>query len=251
MPDWAYNELTIAGDSKTLSILKSKLKNEKEETDFDFNYIKPMPEDFKVEYDSNSDIGLLCYCKKNNIATNSLYKSHLHTLGHYTDTIYTNINNDKITALGEHLYNNILKYGSRDWYDWRRRHWGTKWNASEVQCYDDNITSGKLSYYFDTAWSSPLPVIAQLSYNYPDLMITLEVTYEGGDIPDVFIIKGGEMIDHLEKCDKVFIFDDGTEISEDDDNINDILEEKNYDFEEHYKSTRPAESIDLSIYIER
>ena len=29
MPDWAYNELTIAGDSKTLSILKSKLKNEK------------------------------------------------------------------------------------------------------------------------------------------------------------------------------------------------------------------------------
>lgn len=51
---------------------------------------------------------------------------------------------------------NFDKYGSQDWYDWCVANWGTKWG-----CYDGGITEQSL--WFASAWSPPIPVIAELS----------------------------------------------------------------------------------------
>ena len=53
-----------------------------------------------------------------------------------------------------------------DWYKWNCDHWGTKWNA-----YDAYIITGKsyIKFIFNTAWSTPQPVIEQLKllrYNF-------------------------------------------------------------------------------------
>lgn len=46
------------------------------------------------------------------------------------------------------------KYGANNWYDWRVRNWGTKWNA-----YDSRFDNESNVMEFDTAWSCPLPVL--------------------------------------------------------------------------------------------
>ncbi len=57
--------------------------------------------------------------------------------------------------------------------DWRRIHWGTKWDIcdSQDECPSENWD--KLSFYFKTAWSPPQPFVAQISKLYPELEFSL------------------------------------------------------------------------------
>jgi hypothetical protein len=41
-----------------------------------------------------------------------------------------------------------------DWYNWRVAHWGTKWDISEFEIYDE--TPNSIHGYFETAWSPPV-----------------------------------------------------------------------------------------------
>jgi len=67
---------------------------------------------------------------------------------------------------------NFDKYGAQDWYDWCVANWGTKWG-----CYDGQINEQSL--WFASAWSPPIPVIAQLSKK---INISLRLIYiEEGD----------------------------------------------------------------------
>lgn len=47
-----------------------------------------------------------------------------------------------------------------DWYAWRTKYWGTKWNA-----YDGYIMVGinTITFVFNTAWSTPQPIYEQLA----------------------------------------------------------------------------------------
>ena len=53
------------------------------------------------------------------------------------------------------------------WLDWRREHWGTKWNAYSAALFDDHVR-------FDTAWSMPAPVIDALVAAHPTERIEVE-----------------------------------------------------------------------------
>ena len=46
-----------------------------------------------------------------------------------------------------------------DWYKWRNKYWGTKWNAYD--CYSLNRDTN-LILVFSTAWSMPYPIIERL-----------------------------------------------------------------------------------------
>lgn len=48
---------------------------------------------------------------------------------------------------------NLQKHGAAHWYDWNCKHWGTKWDAKEVDVQRLDDTSVRLR--FDTAWSPP------------------------------------------------------------------------------------------------
>lgn len=53
------------------------------------------------------------------------------------------------------------KYGDVDnWYDWRVKNWGTKWNANETVVLSDN------KVMFDTAWSTPFRIFEEISKRY-------------------------------------------------------------------------------------
>jgi hypothetical protein len=52
------------------------------------------------------------------------------------------------------------KFGADNWYDWRRKNWGTKWGAYSQNKDGDSIT-------FQTAWSTPTPIVLALSRRFP------------------------------------------------------------------------------------
>lgn len=57
--------------------------------------------------------------------------------------------------------------GFLHWYDWSLEKWGTKWNSYEFAWVLQEPE--KLVFTFQTAWSTPHPVIEKLVEMYPEL----------------------------------------------------------------------------------
>jgi hypothetical protein len=56
---------------------------------------------------------------------------------------------------------NLDKFGSKDWYDWCIKNWGTKWDACSVEAnmpWDSHF----LQVVFETAWSPPTGIYQTL-----------------------------------------------------------------------------------------
>jgi len=61
------------------------------------------------------------------------------------------------------------------WYDWRLKHWGTKWPACEVKITQDDTDF--LEITFDTAWCAPEEICQALRTKYEN---TSEQSYRDG-----------------------------------------------------------------------
>ena len=70
------------------------------------------------------------------------------------DTVSPPPKNDKKT---EHR---LKKYGAKDWYDWRCKNWGTKWNSCHTEIIEDEREG--LTYTFNTAWDCPREIVFKL-----------------------------------------------------------------------------------------
>lgn len=85
---------------------------------------------------------------------------------------------------------------SKHWYDWNNHHWGTKWDACEVEIVDD--CPDTITYKFETAWGAPLDLFVNiLSKQYPNLTFNHEFEEEqgwGGE----FIFANGEIFEKRE-----------------------------------------------------
>lgn len=92
----------------------------------------------------------------------------------------------------------IKKYGSDNWYDWSCANWGTKWNSycsSEAQL---NKNGTRATFVFQTAWSTPAPVIAKLSEKFPDIKIKVWFADEDfGYNVGKYICEKGEIIEEI------------------------------------------------------
>ncbi len=56
-------------------------------------------------------------------------------------------------------------------YEWCCANWGTKWGAYEIAVDYD-------SFYFQTAWSTPIPIWIEISKRFPDLQVVVEYADE-------------------------------------------------------------------------
>ena len=54
----------------------------------------------------------------------------------------------------------LKKYGAKDWYDWRNKNWGTKWNSVDTEITQDEREG--LTYTFNTAWDCPREIVFKL-----------------------------------------------------------------------------------------
>lgn len=77
-------------------------------------------------------------------------------------------------------------------YNWQSKHWGTKWNACEVQHHDDGY------YSFDTAWAPPEAWMVSMSAKFPKLKFVLSYSEEGMGFMGITVAKAGDKI--FDKC---------------------------------------------------
>ena len=80
---------------------------------------------------------------------------------------------DQMVEQGKKAIQNILDYGYQDWYLWSVENWGTKWNAYNYRDDPDELTA-----VFETAWSTPAPIIHELSENIPNGIESVEFADE-------------------------------------------------------------------------
>jgi hypothetical protein len=136
MPNYCNNTLTIVGNDKTFDkviepyLTTTILEDEdREVTILDFEKILPYPK---------------CIAET----------KHLWTMNAAKRLNVTHEQHMKLIEEAEE--NNLKECGYRSWYDWGVEHWGTKWNSDEIQLSESGA-------FFVTAWSPPLPVIAELA----------------------------------------------------------------------------------------
>ena len=134
MPNWVSNQLTVEGSKEEVAHFAARAKSA--DRVFDFNSFVPMPDALR----STEEV-------------------------HYGDP--------EQRAKQEAIYaTNKAVYGFQSWYDWSCEKWGTKWNACDAQVLHEDDSG--ISYDFQTAWDAPLPVVVEMSKQFPNLKFTLQ-----------------------------------------------------------------------------
>jgi len=111
-------------------------------------------------------------------------------------------------------YYNYNKFGEVDWYNWRVKYWGTKWNS-----YDNYISDNSVS--FDTAWATPEEWLQALAKQ-----MDFVCSWADEDIGSNFgigVAKGGTLMLKYLDDDEDFTFEDKRYLS---------LSIHGYDYEE-------------------
>lgn len=216
MPNHITNILTFNGPQKDVEALRNAIKGVREDDEggeehtlIDFNKIIPMPSTLNITSGSMVDRGIAIlkfteqgddsglrkmleypWVKSENITTPQ------QLLDYFLQEDEKNKSNRDYLQEARMALDNIAKYGHKDWYSWSVENWGTKWNAYQISEHGDSIR-------FETAWSTPAPVIEELSNMFPTVTITLEyadedfgyncgiVKFLAGDIVEENIPKGG------------------------------------------------------------
>ncbi len=201
MPNWCENELTIrskqGGVLECLVAIRGEPDDEGNASLIDFNRIVPMP---KVLEDTTSppdrfglfltgdekvgqEILACAWAKEKGITTLEELRRYLEQ-----DPVY-----ERYLVLGRQAREAKAETGYYDWHEWCIAHWGTKWNACATQ-FKEDPTDTKATLYFETAWSPPLPVIAKLSTQFPQLSFTLRYWEGGFGFKGTFRVRNGKIL---------------------------------------------------------
>jgi hypothetical protein len=206
MPNWVINRLSIEGNHQEVEKVYSHISDGGRVIDFE--KIIPMPPSLRIESSTNSDIGfaIVLYQETGDskyleeiLSRNWTANYGIHTIEDLIDYFSKKEDYDKILEIGKITYENKINYGYKNWYNWAIDNWGTKWGASESY-----IENGEI--VFETAWSTPLPVIKRLSELFPDLTLKVRFADECvGDNCGEYHLKGGQVIydweiDEVEAC---------------------------------------------------
>lgn len=144
-----------------------------ENGDVDFNTLVPYPEelrDLTAEYRVfNTEEEAQAHCDAEDERMRGL-------VAKYGTDISTNLG--KRHGISRAEYNRLKKLygGNLDWYYWNKEHWGTKWNAYEIEspAPESKIPTGFViwdwlkSVKFETAWSHPFELMVKLSEKFPE-----------------------------------------------------------------------------------
>lgn len=213
MPNWVINEMIVEGKADSVNKLFAYIKpdenDEKYEADdvIDFNKIKPMPKSLDITEGSITTQALAAVLTAINPITKDFGEEKVtgdkfveimnavrKTVSEYE---YQKIERYYVTAAeidkkliseGRKYLDNILTYGATTWYGWRLDNWGTKWEASGQERVNENTIR------FQTAWSTPAPLIKTLSELFPDVKITMNYADEDiGSNTGVITAKNGKV----------------------------------------------------------
>jgi hypothetical protein len=149
MPNHITNELKFNLPLDEFKKIQDHMYTD-ENTPFDFNKLIPMPNSLNIEASSELEnmahflFNLKTGCPPSIKSMQDYFKTN--TKSHILDVINKAFQ----------YYENYNQYGCTTWYEWRYKHWHTKWNAYNVDIQPNLIT-------FQTAWSGVLNLMLELS----------------------------------------------------------------------------------------
>lgn len=147
-----------------------------------FTFIKGEEEfiDFNAIIKTPKEIENIEHCIETTLAEEIVKKEKGKKIGEYFNEKINNLTAEQQEQIQPYI-DNVRKYGHADWYHWRLENWGTKWNAYEQRRLslenpqsDDTIDT----LMFQTAWTTPHPVIEHLSKLFPDCSFDVEYADE-------------------------------------------------------------------------
>jgi hypothetical protein len=180
MPNHVTNILKFVGSQDDIDTLRAQIKSVDEqgyETAIDFNKIIPMPPSLRITSGSEVDKGI-AILKFTEQGDDSKLRAMLNYPWVKAENITTpqqlvdyflkkDDGNREYLTEARIALENIEKYGHKDWYSWSVANWGTKWNAYQTSEQGDSIR-------FETAYSTPAPIVEKLSEMFPTVTILLE-----------------------------------------------------------------------------
>lgn len=204
MPNHVTNILTITGPEELVTKIKSEISGSYDDGEpmyIDFNKIIPRPGTLDITSGSSTSNGI-AILKWRQGDPSDIRKIMGYNWGteFATEEALIDYMLEKGTANlddAQKALDNIRDYGHQDWYSWNTANWGTKWNAYSQEAKEDGAIK------FETAWSTPYPVIEALSRKYPEAVISMryadedfghnvgEYTFHGGDLVEETTPEGG------------------------------------------------------------
>ena len=193
MPNHCKNVLFFEGEPEDIRQLRRETgkPGRDGESDYvlDFNELIPMPPELDIVSGSATSYSFAAYCLEQGRTPPDEYKvcaKHLRDLYEREAPAEARPGlpqwirdrdaegaHEIDLKLGEQVSRNIERFGAPTWYDWRVRHWGTKWNCYE--CEDE----GDRRIAFLTAWAPPDPVFDALARRYPKVAFSCYSVDEG------------------------------------------------------------------------
>ena len=84
-----------------------------------------------------------------------------------------------------------------DWYNWRVKNWGTKWNtynhgSDEFDFFKVDIGMAEAHLIYHTAWTPPSNFLEKVSRMFPDLVFVNRAADDGGGFLVVETFENGE-----------------------------------------------------------
>jgi len=204
MPNHVTNILTITGPEELVTKIKSEISgvyDDGEPMYIDFNKIIPRPGTLDITSGSSTSNGI-AILKWRQGDPSDIRKIMGYNWGteFATEEALIDYMLEKGTANleeAQQALDNVRLYGHQDWYSWNTANWGTKWNAYSQEAKEDGAIK------FETAWSTPYPVIEALSLKFPEAVISMryadedfghnvgEYTFHGGDLVEETTPEGG------------------------------------------------------------
>jgi len=198
MPNHVLNKLTFTGSPDVLARLKETVKTE--DSLFSFNQIIPMPESLNNdgsggwEQEIAEAIVLGRFYKAVNPYSYSSLADVLKEKMEEVEKFQDKADKKKVETLVQNFYS----YEFFDWYEWRVKTWGTKWDAYNIspEWYgDDNC----IHIDFSTAWSVPNAILIELSRMFPEVNIQNAYADEDwGSNCGTAVYSGGERVSFVE-----------------------------------------------------
>jgi hypothetical protein len=197
MPNWVRNKVSFEGPEDQIKSMLDSIKSVNKNGDvnfIDFDKIIPMPESLKIESGTSTDTGIAlvkylngdCSELKKMLSYQWVTNAGIKTVEELFEDFKKRDNYNSTIEQGKKAIFNFENYGHNDWYSWSVDNWGTKWNAG-----DTSYNGGVLE--FETAWSTPEPVMIELSDMNPDITFTVEYADEDiGSNCGKYTLKGGD-----------------------------------------------------------
>ena len=217
MPNYCDNTIRLEGDKSVLSkliedntIKYSSWETNNEEVDsFDLTNIRPTPKVLdQITSGAMTHEGLSL--------KNWAYKN---AEGEYVDQDMDNKQDDTLTlvpiTITEGEYPNqtytsteegdkiFVEYGARDWYEWRRNNWGTKWvtptpveevHGDVILDMSNGSESTMIEFSNQSAWGPPYELVSYICRKY-NLTGSVRWHEEGGNADWGHFDNKGELIE--------------------------------------------------------